>query len=81
MSIQHTAVLGEVGLRGWCPVCGPGLPSRNPTKEKAYPGNTQVGNWVVSGSGGCGQVTGKHGVRVTVFSSSYPLREHEYLES
>lgn len=77
MSIQRAAVLGEVGFKGWCPVCGPGLPSRNPTKEKAYPGNTQVG----TGSGGCGQVTGKHGVRVTVFSSSYPLRGHEYLES
>lgn len=51
MSAQHAVVLGEVDVRGWCPVCSPGLPSRNFTKQKAYPGNTHVGIWGVSGSG------------------------------
>lgn len=51
VSAQHAVVLGEVDVRGWCPVCSPGLPSRNFTKQKAYPGNTQVGSWGVSGSG------------------------------
>lgn len=34
-SAQCPAVLGEEGLRGWCLVYGPGLPSRSPTKQRA----------------------------------------------
>lgn len=35
VSAQCTVVLGEEGVSGWCPVCGPGLPSTTPTKQRA----------------------------------------------